>query len=79
MLIRIRELKGVRVRSVGQERQATCVQYSHGAANLKLEDSPDVPQCGMPDEPQAQTEASSLREEVGRQRLDRKEGGHLQQ
>ena len=47
--------------------------------NLKLEDSPDMPQCRMLEEPQAQTETSSLHEEVARQRLDCKERGHLQQ
>ena len=34
-----------------------------------------MPQWRKPEEPQAQTEASSLREEVGRQRLDCKETG----
>ena len=47
---------------------------SENAVNLKLEDSPDMPQCRMLEEPQAQTETSSLREEVARQRLDCKEG-----
>ena len=47
--------------------------------NLKLEASPVVPQCRMLEEPQAQTETSSVREEVARQRLDCKERGHLQQ
>ena len=32
-----------------------------------------MPQCRMVEETQAQTESSSLREEVGRQRLDCKE------
>ena len=75
MLIWIREAWGVHAASGEQEPQQSCVQKLHGAANLKLEDSRDVLQCGMVEEPQAETESSSLHEEVGKQRLDCKGKG----